>query len=142
MPGLHGLPWGVGDGALLCWEPGALWLVWEAVASEVVDIDGAKSKAPRGVIRYVGTREEAARFILDNGGAGKAVTAATASAGDRGTASAGYRGTASAGDRGTILQKWWDGSRYRIAVGYIGEDGLEPGVKYRCEAGKIIKAEP
>src|SRR5690554_2757080 len=27
--GLHGLPWGVGDGALLSWEPDVRWLVVE-----------------------------------------------------------------------------------------------------------------
>lgn len=133
--GLHGLPWGVGDGTLLSWDPDAVWLVWEAVASEVVDIDGAKSRAPRGVVRFVGAREEAARFVLDNGGAGKACVGAAVSAGDR--------GTASAGDRGTILQRWWDGSRYRIAVGYVGEAGIEPNKKYRCdERGNLVPAEP
>jgi hypothetical protein len=65
----------------------------------------------------------------------------TASAGDNGTASAGYYGKASAGDRGIIQIKWHDGNRYRVLVGYIGEDGLLPNVKYKVEDGKFVKAE-
>lgn len=60
----------------------------------------------------------------------------TATAGDRGTATAGYRGTATAGHGGTIQVKWWDGSRYRILTGYIGEDGLKPNTKYCVNQGK------
>ena len=63
----------------------------------------------------------------------------TATAGYGGTATAGYYGTATAGDRGAICIKWRDGSRYRIAVGYIGEDGLKPNTPYRCEYGKFIE---
>jgi len=65
----------------------------------------------------------------------------TASAGDSGTASAGNYGTASAGDNGTIQVKWYDGNRYRILVGYIGEKGLLSNVKYKVENGKFVKVE-
>jgi hypothetical protein len=65
----------------------------------------------------------------------------TATAGDEGTATAGYagtaiagdRGTATAGDEGTIIIKRWDGKRYKFSIGYIGEDGLLPGVTYRLD---------
>ena len=64
----------------------------------------------------------------------------TATAGDGGTATAGYGGTATAGHRGTLVIKWWDGSRYRLSVGYVG-DGIEPNVPYRLDAkGNFIKA--
>ena len=72
----------------------------------------------------------------------------TASAGDGGTASAGYAGTASAGDHGTasaeyggtIQIKRWDGSRYRIVTGYVGEDGIEANVLYKLDdSGKLIR---
>ena len=56
----------------------------------------------------------------------------TASAGDYGTASAGDGGTATAGDGGTIMIRYIDG-RLRVRVGYIGEDGLLPNVKYRLD---------
>jgi len=66
----------------------------------------------------------------------------TATAGDWGTATAGDWGTATAGYRGIVELRWYDGSRYRITVGYIGEDGLLPGVAYRCDsAGRIVPAQ-
>ena len=56
----------------------------------------------------------------------------TATAGNRGTATAGYAGTATAGDDGEIRIRYWDPKteRHRTAVGYIGEDGLEPNTAY------------
>jgi hypothetical protein len=71
----------------------------------------------------------------------------TATAGYKGTATAGYSGRATAGEYGTatagysgiINIKWYDDSRYRIAVGYVGEDGIEAGKKYRCEGGKFVE---
>ena len=65
----------------------------------------------------------------------------TATAGDSGTATAGYRGTATAGYRGTVMVKWWDGSRYRISIGYCNENGIKPNVKYKCDDnGNLIEA--
>jgi hypothetical protein len=74
----------------------------------------------------------------------------TATAGDRGTATAGHSGTATAGDSGTatagdggtLIIKWWDGSRYRLAVGYVGEGGIKPNTPYRCEDGKFVEVRP
>ena len=67
----------------------------------------------------------------------------TATAGDRGTATAGYSGTATAGDlgtatagySGTICIKYWDDkkSRYRMVVGYVGEDNIKANVAYRLD---------
>ena len=58
--------------------------------------------------------------------------AGTATAGARGTATAGDDGTATAGDDGEIRIRYYDPkhNRYRTAVGYIGEDGLEPNTAY------------
>jgi hypothetical protein len=64
----------------------------------------------------------------------------TATAGDWGTATAGDWGTATAGDRGTVQVKWWDGERYRIATGYVGEGGIEANTPYRVEGGKLVEA--
>ncbi len=84
-----------------------------------------------------------------DGGTATAGYRGTASAGDRGTATAdyggtataGYGGTASAGDGGTIIIAWWDtkSNRMRKAVGYIGEDGLEPGKKYMLQDAKFVE---
>ena len=159
--GLHGLPWGEGDGVLLNWDLDAKWLVWEAEASAVVDI-GGKSKAPKGTVVHCGDRKSATDFILANGGTGKAVVGAVVSAGNHGTATVGDRGTATAGDRGTatagdygtatagyggtatvgekgrIQVEWWDGERRRLAVGYVGEDGIEAGKPYVVVNGKLV----
>ncbi len=69
-------------------------------------------------------------------GTATAGNAGTATAGNDGTATAGYAGTATAGDRGTIQIKYWDAKeqRYRIAIGYVGENGIEAGKKYRLSA--------
>ena len=63
----------------------------------------------------------------------------TAMAGDVGTATAGAYGTATAGAYGEIRIRWWDGNRYRLAVGYVGEDGIQPNIPYVVQNGKLIK---
>ena len=73
----------------------------------------------------------------------------TATAGDWGTATAGYSGTATAGDRGTatagyrgvVQVKWWDGQRYRICTGYVGEDGIKANTAYCVRDGKLVEVE-
>ena len=117
--GLHGLPWGEGNGSLLDWGVDAKWLVWEAIASDVVEITedgGGKSKAPRGVVVYCGDREGATRYIAEHGGSGRSIVGGTATAGDFGTATAGDFGTATAGDRGTATA----GDRGTATAGYLG----------------------
>jgi hypothetical protein len=73
------------------------------------------------------------------GGTATAGYGGTATAGDYGTATAGDHGTATAGVDGTLSLKWWAGSRYRIAIFYVGEDGILPNTKYRCENGKAVR---
>jgi hypothetical protein len=64
----------------------------------------------------------------------------TATVGDYGTATAGDFGTATAGDRGIIQIRYWYGNRYRVKVGYIGENGLEAGVPYVLnDEGKFVR---
>lgn len=65
----------------------------------------------------------------------------TAMAGDRGLATAGHYGTAMAGDggtatagyRGILVLRYWDGARHRLAVGYVGEGGIQLGKRYRLD---------
>ncbi|EPG5898781.1 hypothetical protein L4O12_003567 [Pseudomonas aeruginosa] len=67
----------------------------------------------------------------------------TATAGDWGTATAGDEGTATAGKKGEIQIRYWDEKteRYRTVIGYIGEDGLEPGVAYKLDDNhRFVKA--
>jgi hypothetical protein len=68
-----------------------------------------------------------------------------ATAGDSGQATAGYRGQAKAGDLGTVIIRWCDSdaNRYRVTVGYVGENGIKPDTFYRCdEAGKLVEVQP
>ena len=144
--GLHGLPWGEGRADCLSADADDVWIVFEAADADVVavtDDGGGKSKAHRGIVRYVGGRDGAVAYLLEHGAAGKAVVYGTATAGVYGTATAGYRGTATAGDSGTatagargqLLLRWYDpeASRYRTVIGYVGEDGIEAGVPYRLD---------
>ena len=57
----------------------------------------------------------------------------TANAGEKGTATAGEKGTATAGEKGMVQIKYWDGTRNRTKVGYIGEDGLLPNTPYKLD---------
>jgi hypothetical protein len=157
---LHGALWGEGAGDLLSWARDARWLVVEVDAVDIVQLDG-KVKFPRGEVVHCGTRESATAFVQRPGrvvigatvAAGYAGTATagyegTATAGTRGTATAGNAGTATAGDAGTatagyegiLVVRYHDGLRYRLAVGYVGENGIEPGVPYVVDAGGNLVA--
>ena len=67
--------------------------------------------------------------------------AGTATAGVYGTATAGDYGTATAGCGGEIRIRWYDGKRHRLAVGYVGEDGIEANVPYVVRDGQLVKKE-
>ena len=128
--GLHGLLWGEGVGARLSWAPDARWLVVAVEADQIVDLTG-KVKFPRGLVRHCGTRETATVYLAERVPPGVSIVGGNATAGDYGTATAGDRGAATAGDYGTIEVAYWDGQRRRRVVGYVGEDGIMPGIEYR-----------
>ena len=67
----------------------------------------------------------------------------TATAGFGGTATAGYRGTATAGDYGTLLIRYHhrNSNSYRVAIGIVGENGIEANTPYRVEDGKLKRVE-
>src|SRR5580692_11342318 len=62
--GLHGLPWGAGDWSLLSSVEDAVWMVVEVPTSEIVRIDQAKVKFPRGNVVFTGSRVEATIRVL------------------------------------------------------------------------------
>lgn len=167
--GLHGALWGEGDGSLLSWDATAKWLVVEVVKDDIRDLSGKvkfprgnvvycgdqlgatsyiAERAPgRAVIGGTATAGYRGTATAGYGGTATAGDGGTATAGDRGTATAGDYGTATAGDRGTatagvcgqIRIEYYKNGRYRLAVGYVGEDGLLPNVAYRVENGKFVR---
>ncbi len=113
-------------------------------ATTFIQEHGASGKA---VVGGTATAGDSGTATAGDSGTATAGDRGTATAGDSGTATAGYSGTATAGDsgtatagdRGTILIKHWDGKtgRYRIAIGYVGEDGILPNREYVIRDGKL-----
>jgi len=141
--GLFGWPWGLalGDGKDPDWS--ATWLVFGADPAEVVDLRG-KVKAPRGIVRCVGSWWEATAFVL----AGQQAWVAHAA---RGAASAtGLDGRARSGPYGCVALAWWNGedARYEMRCARVGSgdgnDGhLKAHVWYRLdEDGRFVESDP
>jgi hypothetical protein len=159
--GLHGLAWGEGQSGLLDWSDDARWQVVGYIAAESVVVTeggGGKIKIPRGwVMPQDGTRFGATSEVIRlgargavhgatvSGGDRAAVSGgdwATVSGGDRATVSGGYGATVTGGDRAELCIRYWDGKRLRTAIGYVGENGIEPNVPYRCDDnGRLRRAE-
>ena len=140
--GLHGLLWGAGAGNLLSWADDSRWLVVEVDEAAIVSL-GQKVKYPSGVVIYSGTRDAAVNLIGDHAPDRSAVTGLSmAATGRYGIAAALGGGSATAGEDGVVIVRWTDRQdRPRVTVGYVGEDGVEAGVAYQCDAsGKLIPA--
>ena len=52
---------------------------------------------------------------------------------------AGYVSTAQVGENGVIVLSYYDGIRPRVAVGYVGENGIEPNVEYKVNNNGIFE---
>ena len=52
---------------------------------------------------------------------------------------AGYASTARVGEKGVIVLPYYDGIRTRVAVGYVGENGIEPNVEYKVNNNGIFE---
>ena len=71
---------------------------------------------------------------VGNRGTATAGNRGTATAGDGGTATVGNGGTATAGRGGMLQIYYYDrNNRRRIATTYVGENGIQPNVKYRLD---------
>jgi hypothetical protein len=166
--GLHSFLWGEGDGNLACWDDDAEWIVarvtrwidcggkvkspeaWvEFVGDRKAATDWIVAKGARGAVvggtATAGDRGTATAGDYGTATAGDYGTATagdygTATAGDGGTATAGYGGTATAGDYGTLVIRWHDRNRARLAVGYVGENGIKPNTPYRVANGNLTEA--
>jgi len=78
------------------------------------------------------------------GGYGSTLTGgdgSTLTGGARSTLTGGDGSTLTGGENGSLQVRWWDGKRYRVAVFYVGEDGIEAGVAYVAnDRGEIVRA--
>ena len=98
-----------------------------------------------GATATAGTRGTATAGDYGTATAGDSGTATagdygTATAGDYGTATAGDSGTATAGTRGILSIKWYDGDRDRIAIAYVGENGIKANTPYKLnEKGEFVE---
>jgi hypothetical protein len=132
--GLHGLPWGEGNGRLLNWSADVVWLVWSAPSDSVVEITeggGGKAKAPRGRIEHVGDRASATAYLAEHGRPGSAIVGGTSTSGDRGTSVSGYGGTVQGGPGAVLILQWYGGGVYRRASVVVGDGGIKPDTRYR-----------
>lgn len=144
--GLHGFLNGIGDASLAHLEKENIkWLVIKVQKAEMVELN-EKVKFKGGEVIFcgdaAGMTECLASYGVGEGAIAAVVTAGDfghATAGDNGHATAGDYGHATAGDYGIINIKWWDGKRYRIKIGYIGEDGLNPCVFYKIDDHNFIE---
>lgn len=137
--GLHGWLRGEGDATVASFSwmdsdfPSRLWQVVEVIEDEIVQLDG-KVKFPRGNVLFTGSQEDAVKKIQE-AYPGAAVIGARVTAGSY--------GTATAGEAGILVLRYYDGqkNRYRLVVGYVGEDGIEAGKKYRLnDKHEIVEA--
>ena len=161
--GLHGWLWGAGDWSLK--HKGAiLWQVVEVKASDVVTLSG-KIKFPScRIVSVHGNWPDAMSVIRrhdnyplknikyatgDYGHASATGNSGHASAtgysghasamGINAVAMAGVDGAAKSGETGAIAIFWHDGNRIRIAVGYVGEDGIKSDTLYCVKQGKLTE---
>jgi hypothetical protein len=112
--GLHGLLHGKGDYSLMNDAADAKWLILAVNADDVVEIDSAKCKVPRGEVVFVGTGSEAVAKLLEldpEADRASLPYAQASASGDYGQASAsGSRGQASAsGDYGQASASGYQG---------------------------------
>jgi hypothetical protein len=146
--GLHG--WAMGEGEISAAQirTDSVWMVVKVRSSKIVQLDG-KVKFSRGRVVFAGSKENATTYVQKRHpgaaviwGTATAGYAGTATAGDSGTATAGTRGTATAGETGILVLRYYDGQRFRLVVGYVGEDGIEPKTSYKLDPDthKFIKA--
>ena len=145
--GLHGLLDGWGNYRLLSDDADAIWQIVEVDRDKCVEIND-KVKFESCELIYSGNMAAAMTMICDYqikimlAKIANNCTTNTAS-GDNSQLAAsgnisivvcsGLNGIVSAGENGCIALTWWDevNYRYRLEVGYVGENGIKPNTNYR-----------
>lgn len=162
--GLHGLLEGSGDWGHFDWSLDAKAMIVETDKSGIIEL-GGKVKFRSGVVRKIGSLagllcemvadklriNRMVQAITDAASGNASQLAASgdasklaasgygsqlaATGNDSVVMCAGYRAKAKAGTNGVIALAWHDGSRPRVAVGYVGE-GLKADTWYTVENGE------
>jgi hypothetical protein len=100
---------------------------------------GISTSGSRGISTsgYRGISTSGSRGISTSGYKGTSTSGykGTSTSGYKGTSTSGSKGISTSGYEGTILIKYWDSTsdRYKIKIGYIGEDGLKPNTPYKLD---------
>jgi len=118
-------------------------------ATDYILDNGGEGKPVVGAIREGGDRSTITSGSLSTITSGDRSTItsgslSTIASGDGSTITSGNLSTITGGEGSTINIQWWDkkSNRWRITIGYVGEDGIEANVPYRCDDnGKLIKVE-
>ena len=158
--GLHGFLRGEGYGHLASWEPDAIWIAAWVDLALVIDLEGkvkfpwadvaiaGKRQEATDYLRANGCNGVIIGSTLTGGdgstltggyrstltgGDGSTLTGgdgSTLTGGDGSTLTGGDRSTLTGGHCSTLTIRYWNGSKYRVAVFEVGENGIEPNVKY------------
>jgi hypothetical protein len=156
--GLHGLPWGVGGSGYLYYGNNTVWLIikvnpadgYQHGTGDMTD----KCKFRRGYVVYCGCRDDAVQYLLDHGAADKPVVYCKKTGGDESTLTGGDESTLTGGNwstltggnwstltggnESTLIFRYYDCTRYRFVVGYVGENGIKPNVAYKLDENHVI----
>ncbi len=124
-----------------------------SAASATGDRSAASATGYRSAVSATGYRSAASATGYSSAASATGDSSAASATGDSSAASAtgddavaaalGYASTAVADQLGIIVIAWYDetAQRKRLAVGYVGEDGIEPNVAYRCaDDGRLVPA--
>ena len=148
------------------WYDGGKSLVLEVDDDDIRTGSGElldKAKCRRCIVVFCGSHNDAIQYLVDRGsvgpwymsvltgghgsvltgGHGSVLTGGNGSVltgGDRSVLTGGHGSTLTGGNGAVLSCLWWDRSRNRICVGYVGEDGIEPNVAYRCDNGIFVAA--
>ena len=117
---------------------GAAALLVSLGADPAKCVGGTSTSGDRGT----STSGDGGTSTSGDGGTSTSGDWGTSTSGDRGTSTSGNWGTSTSGDGGTIVIQYYDAAanRYRLKVGYIGEDGLKANTAYRLEGDKFVEA--
>jgi hypothetical protein len=104
---------------------------------------GARGTSTSGA-RGTSTSGDGGTSTSGDGGTSTSGYGGTSTSGARGTSTSGYGGTSTSGAKGIIVIRWYDAKaeRYRLKVGYPGEDGIEEGKLYILDANQNFVLKP